>query len=106
MANYLEHLLEKTKWALIINNENRLLYTQSCDYTCFIEVVKKGERLIEVSIPLNNMRPVQFRTRFFSEMQAYEYIEDHILSQQQQQQQQQQPHINLSNKEIQGVILE
>ena len=80
MANYLKHLLAKTKWVLVINNENRLLYAQSCDYTCFIEVVKKGERQIEVSIPLNITRPVQFRTRFFSEMQAYEYIEDHILS--------------------------
>ena len=80
MANYLEHLLAKTKWVLVINNQNRLLYTRSYDYTCFIEVVKKGERLIEVSVPLDIRRPVQFRTRFGSEMQAYEYIEDHILS--------------------------
>lgn len=80
MANYLNVLLSKTKWALVINNENRVLYVQSFDYTCFIEVVKKGERLIEVSIPLNITSPVQFRTRFDSEMQAYEYIEDHILS--------------------------
>ena len=80
MANYLEHLLAKTKWALVINNENQLLYVQSLNDTCFIEVVKKGERLIEVSIPLDIRTPVQFRTRFRSEMQAYEYIEDHILS--------------------------
>jgi hypothetical protein len=80
MANYLDVLLSKTKWVLVINNEDRLLYVQSLDYTCFIEVVKKGERLIEVSIPLDITSPVQFRTRFCSEMQAYEYIEDHILS--------------------------
>ena len=80
MANYLEHLLAKTKWVLVINNEDRLLYVQSLNYTCFIEVVKKGERLIEVSIPLDITLPVQFRTRFGCEMQAYEYIEDHILS--------------------------
>lgn len=80
MANYLDALLSKTKWALVINNEDRLLYVRSFDYTYFIEVVKKGERLIEVSIPLDITRPVQFRTRFRSEMQAYEYIEDHILS--------------------------
>ena len=80
IANYLDALLSKTTWVLVTNNEDCLLYVQSFDYTCFIEVVKKGERQIEVSIPLDITSPIQFRTSFGSEMQAYEYIEDHILS--------------------------
>ena len=80
MANYLEHLLAKTKWTLVIKNENCVLYVQALDNTRFIEVTKKGGRLIEVSIALDITSPVQLRTRFGSEMQAYEYIEDHILS--------------------------
>ncbi len=80
MANYLEHLLAKTKWELVINNEAHLLYVQSLNNTYFIEVVKKNERIIEISISLGTISPVQFRTSFGSEMQAYEYIEDYILS--------------------------
>jgi hypothetical protein len=77
MANYLEHLLAKTNWGLVINNEDRLLYVRKTDETSSIEVVKKSERQIEVSIPLKNSA-VQYRTRFATEMQAYEYIEDYI----------------------------
>jgi len=77
MANYLEHLLAKTNWGLVINHEDHLLYVRKTDETSSIEVVKKSERQIEVSIPLKNS-VVQYRTRFASEMQAYEYIEDYI----------------------------
>jgi hypothetical protein len=77
MANYLEHLLAKTNWGLVINNEDHLRYVQPTDETSYIEVVKKSERQIEVSIPLKNSA-VQYRTRFATEMQAYEYIEDYI----------------------------
>jgi hypothetical protein len=77
MANYLEHLLAKTNWGLVINHEDRLLYVQPSNETSYIEVVKKSERQIEVSIPLKNSA-VQYRTRFATEMQAYEYIEDYI----------------------------
>ena len=77
MANYLEHLLAKTNWGLVINHEDHLRYVQPMDETSYIEVVKKSERQIEVSIPLKNSA-VQYRTRFATEMQAYEYIEDYI----------------------------
>ena len=77
MANYLEHLLAKTNWGLVINKEDHLRYVRKTDETSSIEVVKKSERQIEVSIPLKNS-VVQYRTRFASEMQAYEYIEDYI----------------------------
>ena len=77
MANYLEHLLAKTNWGLVINKEDHLRYVRSSDETSYIEVVKKSERQIEVSIPLKNSI-IQYRTRFASEMQAYEYIEDYI----------------------------
>ena len=77
MANYLEHLLAKTNWGLVINHEDHLRYVQPTDETSYIEVVKKSERQIEVSIPLKNSA-VQYRTRFATEMQAYEYIEDYI----------------------------
>jgi len=77
MANYLEHLLAKTNWRLVINHEDHLLYVRKTDETSSIEVVKKSERQIEVSIPLKNS-VVQYRTRFATEMQAYEYIEDYI----------------------------
>ena len=77
MANYLEHLLAKTNWGLVVNKEDHLLYVRKTDETSSIEVVKKSERQIEVSIPLKNS-VVQYRTRFATEMQAYEYIEDYI----------------------------
>jgi hypothetical protein len=77
MANYLEHLLAKTNWGLVINHEDHLRYVKPTDETSYIEVVKKSERQIEVSIPLKNSS-VQYRTRFATEMQAYEYIEDYI----------------------------
>ena len=77
MANYLEHLLAKTNWGLVINHEDHLLYVRKTDETSSIEVVKKSERQIEVSIPLKNS-VVQYLTRFATEMQAYEYIEDYI----------------------------
>ena len=77
MANYLEHLLAKTNWGLVINKEDHLRYVRKTDETSSIEVVKKSERQIEVSIPLKNSA-VQYRTRFATEMQAYEYIEDYI----------------------------
>jgi len=77
MANYLEHLLAKTNWGLVINHEDHLLYVRKTDETSSIEVVKKSKRQIEVSIPLKNS-VVQYRTRFATEMQAYEYIEDYI----------------------------
>ena len=77
MANYLEHLLAKTNWGLVINKEDHLRYVQPTDETSYIEVVKKSERQIEVSIPLKNST-IQYRTRFATEMQAYEYIEDYI----------------------------
>ena len=77
MANYLEHLLAKTSWGLVINHQDHLRYVQATDETSYIEVVKKSERQIEVSIPLKNSA-VQYRTRFATEMQAYEYIEDYI----------------------------
>ena len=77
MANYLEHLLAKTNWGLVINHEDHLRYVRTADETSYIEVVKKSERQIEVSIPLKNST-IQYRTRFATEMQAYEYIEDYI----------------------------
>ena len=77
MANYLEHLLAKTNWGLVIKHEDHLLYVRKTDETSSIEVVKKSERQIEVSIPLKNST-IQYRTRFATEMQAYEYIEDYI----------------------------
>ncbi len=77
MANYLEHLLAKTNWGLVINHEDHLRYVRPTDETSYIEVVKKSERKIEVSIPLKNST-IQYRTRFATEMQAYEYIEDYI----------------------------
>ena len=77
MANYLEHLLAKTNWGLVIKHEDHLRYVQPTDETSYIEVVKKSERQIEVSIPLKNST-IQYRTRFATEMQAYEYIEDYI----------------------------
>jgi hypothetical protein len=77
MANYLEHLLAKTNWGLVINHEDHLRYVCPTDETSYIEVVKKSERQIEVSIPLKNST-IQYRTRFATEMQAYEYIEDYI----------------------------
>ena len=77
MANYLEHLLAKTNWGLVINHEDHLRYVKPTDETSYIEVVKKSERQIEVSIPLKNSS-LQYRTRFATEMQAYEYIEDYI----------------------------
>ena len=77
MANYLEHLLAKTNWGLVINKEDHLRYVRKTDETSSIEVVKNSERQIEVSIPLKNSA-VQYRTRFATEMQAYEYIEDYI----------------------------
>ena len=77
MANYLENLLAKTNWGLVINKEDHLRYVQPTDETSFIEVVKKSERQIEVSIPVKNSA-VQYRTRLATEMQAYEYIEDYI----------------------------
>jgi hypothetical protein len=42
MANYLEHLLAKTNWGLVINNADHLLYVQPTDETSYIEVVKKN----------------------------------------------------------------
>jgi hypothetical protein len=77
MANYLELLLLKQKWGLVINSEDRLLYVQPTDTTSYIEVVKKNEHLINVSIPLKNSS-VQYKTNFSSEMQAYEYIENRV----------------------------
>ena len=77
MANYLEHLLAKTNWGVVINREDHLRYVRTADETSYIEVVKKSERQIEVSIPLKNST-IQYRTRFATEMQAYEYIEDYI----------------------------
>jgi hypothetical protein len=62
---------------LVINHEDHLRYVQPTDETSYIEVVKKSERQIEVSIPLKNST-IQYRTRFATEMQAYEYIEDYI----------------------------
>lgn len=77
MANYLEHLLAKTNWGLVINHKDHLLYVEPTNETSYIEVVKKSERSIEVSIPIKNSA-FQYRTRFATEMQAYEYIEDYI----------------------------
>jgi len=76
MANYLEILL-KEEWDLIVNNKSHLIYVRKVDTNEeYIEVVKKSEHLIEVSIPLMKSC-IQYRTSFNTEMQAYEYLEDH-----------------------------
>jgi hypothetical protein len=77
MADYLEKLLSKQRWEQVINNNDRLIYAEITDRTKCIEVVKKHDTLIEVSIPLKNSH-VQYRTTFASEMPAYEYIEYYV----------------------------
>lgn len=45
MANYLDYLLSKQKWNLLINNEEHLLYVQTIDESSYIEVKKKTRRM-------------------------------------------------------------
>jgi hypothetical protein len=77
MANYLDYLLSKQKWNLLINNEEHLLYVQTIDESSYIEVKKKHEEWIEVSVPVKNSQ-FQYKTTFKSEMPAYEYIENYV----------------------------
>ena len=77
MANYLDYLLSKQKWNLLINNEEHLLYVQTIDESGYIEVKKKHEQWIEVSVPVKNSQ-FQYKTTFKSEMPAYEYIENYV----------------------------
>jgi hypothetical protein len=66
------------RWKNTVNTESHVVYEKVSDETAFVSIgYGCGDGSVQVSVPLKSVG-VQYKTRFSSFMEAYNYVEDRI----------------------------